>query len=539
MVDTTCCRLLRHLRKLAGRLTLAAGTWGPALLFSLAGSLGGILLGKRQIGGSEPFTMSGLSFVLQAALAIVLVLLALLSLQLLTLSLVRRFWPARSVQVPALPDQLLPKVLVQLPVCDEGNLAIRVAEAAARLDWPEDRLEIQLLDDGRSEAHEALSQVVRAVVPSRINLSVLRRGERTGFKAGNLAFGLRHSDAPYVAIFDADFVPPRDFLRRTVPALVADSGLAFVQARWAHANRALNWLTRAQGILLDGHFAVEQEARFRAGLPISFNGTAGVWNRRAIEHGGGWTGDTLTEDLDLSMRCALKGWRAAMISDLEVPGELPETAAAWRTQQARWTKGYAQVARKLLPQIAMSRMPLWKKVVMSFQICQFAFYTLAGLSACISIALMWMGVTYLQAVAELGIGVTIIGIGTSIGYLYCGQLMLGRRDEPFLPQSLLLAIVFPSGLILSNTRATFDAFSNRDMEFIRTPRSGEFVSGGWCGRPELAAGLLLPVFALAEQAWSAPFFVFAAAGLLSIGAMGWNGRSAISARRPIVLTGQN
>jgi cellulose synthase/poly-beta-1,6-N-acetylglucosamine synthase-like glycosyltransferase len=372
-----------------------------------------------------------------------------------------------------------------------------------------------------------------------VNLSVLHRGERSGFKAGNLAFGLHHSDAPYVAIFDADFVPPRDFLRRTVPALVDDPGLGFVQARWGHANRTFNWLTRAQGVLLDGHFAVEQEARYRAGLPISFNGTAGVWNRRAIDDGGGWSGDTLTEDLDLSIRCALGGWRGAIIGDLEVPGELPETAAAWRAQQARWTKGHAQVARKLLPKILASPLPIWKKIVLTFQVCQFAFYLLAGLSASISIALMWMGVTYLQSVAELGIGVTVIGVGTSIGYLYCGQAMLGRGNEPLLPQSILLAIVFPSGLILSNARATLEALFRSENVFVRTPRSGELTAGGWRGRPELVAGLLLPVFALAEQAWSAPFFVFAAAGLLSIGAMGWNGNGAIPAREALRAGSQN
>jgi cellulose synthase/poly-beta-1,6-N-acetylglucosamine synthase-like glycosyltransferase len=483
--------------------------------------------------------MSGLSLILQTALACVLVVLALLSLQLLSLSVLRRFWPARALVAPTVPEPLLPHVLVQLPVCDEGPLALRVAKAAARLDWPRDRLEIQLLDDGRAEDHEALCKAVREAVSDDIDFSVLRRGERVGFKAGNLAFGLNHSDAPYVAIFDADFVPPADFLRRTVPALVADPGLAFVQARWGHANRARNWLTRAQGILLDSHFAVEQEARYRAGLPISFNGTAGVWNRRAIDQGGGWTGDTLTEDLDLSIRCALKGWRGAIMAELEVPGELPETAAAWRAQQARWTKGHAQVARKLLPRILASRLPLWKKLVMSFQVCQFAFYTLAALSAAISIALMSMGVTYLQSVAELGIAVTIIGLGTSGGYLYCGQLNLGRAGEPLLPQSILLAIVFPSGLILSNARATFEAFSNADLVFVRTPRAGEFAVGGWRGRPELAAGLLLPVFALAEQAWSAPFFVFAAAGLLSIGAMGWNGTGEVPAREALRLKSQN
>jgi len=473
--------------------------------------------------------MSGLSLLLQVSLACVLVLLALLSLQLLGLTLLRRLCPARHVSMPAVPDHALPHVLVQLPVCDEGALAIRVARAATQLDWPRDRLEIQLLDDGKAEHHEELQRAVEQMVPPDVNLVIMRRGGRSGFKAGNLAFGLRHSDAPFVAIFDADFEPPPDFLRRTVPALLADPGLAFVQSRWGHANRARNWLTRAQALLLDGHFAVEQEARFRAGLPISFNGSAGVWNRRAIEQSGGWTGDTLTEDLDLSMRCAMRGWRAALVSDLEVSGELPESAAAWRAQQARWTKGHTQVARKLLPQILASGMPWWKKAVLAFQICQFAFYTLAGLSACISLALMGMGVTYIQAVAELGIGVTIIGAGASIGYLYCGQAMLRRAGERLILPSILLAIVFPSGLILSNARATFEAFSSAEMEFVRTPRRGEFAACGWRGRPELAAGLLLPVIALTEQAWSAPFFFFAAAGLLSIGAMGWTGSVGVPA----------
>src|SRR5947209_3463560 len=304
--------------------------------------------------------MSGLSLLLQVSLAFVFVLLAILSLQLLGLTLLRRFCPPRKPQVATIPDSSLPPVLVQLPVCDEGALAVRVARAAAQLDWPRDRIEIQLLDDGAAERHEELKEIVQNAVPAGTNFAVMRRGERAGFKAGNLAFGLRHSSAPYVAIFDADFEPSPDFLRRTVPVLLADSGLAFVQARWVHANRSRNWLTRAQGLLLDGHFAVEQEARFRAGLPISFNGTAGVWNRRAIEQSGGWTGDTLTEDLDLSIRSALRGWRAAFLSEVEVSGELPESAAAWRAQQARWTKGHTQVARKLLPHILASGIPWWK-----------------------------------------------------------------------------------------------------------------------------------------------------------------------------------
>ncbi|HVV28117.1 MAG TPA: glycosyltransferase family 2 protein [Rhizomicrobium sp.] len=464
--------------------------------------------------------MHGLSIFLQFALCLVLVSVCTLSVQLAALAWVRVFRKAPLLRRAEPEDGELPHVLVQLPVCNEGPLAVRVAAAAAAMDWPRDRLTIQLLDDGDSHAHESLAAAVRAVVPEGVHFQILRRGDRKGFKAGNLAFGLAHSDAPFVAVLDADFVPPADFLRRTVPALIADSGLAFVQARWGHANRGANWLTRVQGLLLDSHFAVEQEARYRAGMPMSFNGSAGVWNRTAIEQGGGWTGDTLTEDLDLSMRCMMQGWRAAMVSDLVVPGELPQTAAAWRAQQARWTKGHAQVARKLLPLIWASAMPLWKKAAMTLQMCQFAFYMLAFASATISLTLMYMGVVYYPGVAWLGLMVTLMGLCCSIGYLWLGQCMLNRHGEAWLFPSLLLAVVFPSGLILSNTRATFDAFFSSRMDFNRTTRVGEVYKGGWRGGPELVVGVLLPAFALAEQPIGAPFFFFAVAGLVSIGVMG-------------------
>ncbi|MBV8979081.1 MAG: glycosyltransferase [Alphaproteobacteria bacterium] len=478
--------------------------------------------------------MIGISLILQCVLALVLVVLALLSAQLVALGAIRQFRGQPRLRVPALPDAALPEVLVQLPVRDEGALAVRVAAAAAWMDWPRDRLTIQVLDDGSLHDHEQLAHAIRSVIPPGVKVEILHRGERTGFKAGNLAFGLRHSEAAYVAIFDADFVPPTDFLRRTVPVLVGDQGLAFVQARWGHANRELNWLTRVQGLLLDAHFAVEQEGRVRAGLPISFNGTAGVWRREAIENGGGWTGDTLTEDLDLSLRCALKGWRAALLPDLEVPGELPESAAGWRAQQARWTKGHAQCARKLVPQIWASALPLSRKVILTLQICQFAFYTLAFVSAVISLSLMAMGVVYIQSVAILGLAVTAFGLSASLGYLYLGQVILGREDAPKLARSLLLGIVFPSGLILANSRATVEAFAGSEMVFTRTLRAGERYVGSWRGGPELVAGVVLPIFAFTEQAWSAPFFVFAVAGLVSIGAMGWSGAVVASSRDGLV-----
>ena len=467
--------------------------------------------------------MHGLSQFLQFALCLILIAVCMLSIQLAGLAWVRLFRKAPVLKRAETADAELPHVLVQLPVCNEGPLALRVAAAAARLDWPLDRLSIQLLDDGDAENHETLAAQVQAVIPAGVDVQVLSRGDRKGFKAGNLAFGLSHSDAPFVAVLDADFVPPADFLRRTVPVLLADSGLAFVQARWGHANRGANWLTRVQGLLLDAHFAVEQEARFRAGMPMSFNGSAGVWNRTAIEQGGGWTGDTLTEDLDLSMRCMMQGWRGAMVSDLQVPGELPQTAAAWRAQQARWTKGHAQCARKLLPAIWSSAMPVWKKAAMSLQMCQFSFYMLAFSSAAISLTLMGLGVRYYPSVTYFGLLATVLGIFSSIGYLYLGQRMLGRQHEDRLVPSLLLAVVFPSGLILANTRATLEAFFSTATDFSgwhRTTRVGEIQKGGWRGVPELVVGVVLPVFAFAESNWSALFFFFAVSGLVSIGTMG-------------------
>ncbi|MCP4809394.1 MAG: glycosyltransferase [Proteobacteria bacterium] len=240
------------------------------------------------------------------------------------------------------------KVCVQLPVYDERDVMEQGIHAAAALDWPD--LEVQMLDDSRDDT-TAIAQRVAATYP---NVHVIHREDRRGFKAGALSEGLDRTDAEFIAIFDADFIPPPDFLRQVMGYFQDDVGM--VQARWTHINRGANALTRLQAILLDGHFVIEHAARHRSGRWFNFNDTAGVWRRSAIDDAGGWQGDTLTEDLDLSYRAQEAGWKFVYLPDVEVPAELPEGGAAFRSQQHRWAKGGVQCARKLLPRLMPSRL---------------------------------------------------------------------------------------------------------------------------------------------------------------------------------------
>ncbi len=250
------------------------------------------------------------------------------------------------------PDRLTepaewPMVTVQLPVYNELYVVSRLIDAVADLDFPRDRLQIQVLDDSTDET----TRLARARVAHHrgrgVDIEWLHRQDRQGFKAGALAAGLETARGDLIAIFDADFVPPRDFLRRTIPHLVADPSLAFVQARWGYLNARYSALTRAQTIALDGHFVVEHLARNRNGLMMNFNGTGGVWRRQAIVAAGGWQSDTLTEDVDLSFRAQLSGWRALYLPGVEAPAELPPQMAAFKRQQARWATGAAQCLFKL------------------------------------------------------------------------------------------------------------------------------------------------------------------------------------------------
>lgn len=248
------------------------------------------------------------------------------------------------------PDAALPVVTIQLPLYNEHLVAARVIDACAAIDWPADKLEIQVLDDSTDDSVAIVDERAAHWRARGIDVQVVRRGQRTGFKAGALAYGARIARGEFHALFDADFLPDRDFLRRAMPYF-ADGDVGAVQARWGHINRTQSWLTRAQAMVMDSFFLVEQEARDRAGLFIRFNGSAGIWRATAIEDAGGWQADTLSEDYDLCLRTQLAGWRMVYACDIVVLGEVPPTMHDYKVQQRRWGRGRGQVIRKMFPSL--------------------------------------------------------------------------------------------------------------------------------------------------------------------------------------------
>lgn len=256
----------------------------------------------------------------------------------------------KALQEPA----VLPCVTVQLPLYNERFVAKRLLDAAAALEWPRHLLEIQVLDDSTDTTRELVDERVAHWQDRGIDMKAIRRKRRDGFKAGALAHGMASANGEFIAVLDADFMPGTDFLRRTI-GFFSDSTVGMVQCRWGFLNEEHSWLTRVQSLLLAAHFRIEQYVRSRSGLCFNFNGTAGIWRKTTIQDAGGWQADTVTEDLDISYRAQLRGWRFVYLDNYEVPSELPTTMAAFRNQQQRWTKGSIQTARKLLPAILSSK----------------------------------------------------------------------------------------------------------------------------------------------------------------------------------------
>ena len=382
------------------------------------------------------------------------------------LLLVARFrW--RGGAAPPAPRGELPRVTVQLPLYEERTVARRLIRAAGALDWPADRLEIQVLDDSTDETRAIVDAEVAALSLRGIDARVLRRPERKGFKAGALDFGLRRTDSELLCVFDADFLPEPDFLRRTVGAF-EDPAVGMVQARWGHANREESLLTRAQSTLLDGHFVVEHKTRFDRGLFFNFNGTAGVWRRAAIADAGGWQHDTLTEDLDLSYRAQLRGWRFVYASDVVAPAEVPPVIGAFKSQQQRWSKGSVQVLRKLARTIVTSREPLRVKLE--------AFLHLTGNVGYPCVLLLALLLPLAAGIESSGAHLwhlaAFLVCTTSVVLFYeTSQRALGRPLFARLADTLA-AIALGIGMSVSQTRAVAEGLRGDRGEFVRTPKRG-------------------------------------------------------------------
>lgn len=365
-----------------------------------------------------------------------------------------------------------PPVLTQLPVYNELNVAERVIRAAAAFEYPGAH-EIQVLDDSTDETSELIDAVVDELQQRGVNICVLRRTNRQGFKAGALNEGMQQSDAPYIAIFDSDFVPTPDFLLRAVPQLMEQEGLALVQARWGHLNADESWFTRAVSIGIDGHFGVEQPARAWNQLYLNFNGTAGVWRRVAIQDAGGWECDTLTEDMDLSYRAQLRGWGIQFLFDLEAPAELPNTFTAFKSQQFRWAKGSIQTAIKLLPRVMRAPGSVFKKVQSVFHLTHYYIHICMVMLAVLALPLLFVQNAAPSPWVWVVVSLPIIlsTVGPSLLYIV-SQFSLDParawKQLPYLPGLILIGF----GISLSNARAVLEAIIGRKTEFVRTPKRG-------------------------------------------------------------------
>ena len=412
-----------------------------------------------------------------ATLAYVAILAALFVYGLNFLYLTLVAWRTAGLRPAVAEPATWPRVTVQLPIYNELYVARRLIDAAAALDYPPGRMEIQVLDDSTDETVGVIAESVARSQAKGVRITHVRRADRTGFKAGALAHGLGLAEGELLAIFDADFMPPHDFLRRTVPVLAADPGLAFVQARWGHTNRNFSFLTRLQALSIDGHFAVEQAARWAAGRWFNFNGTAGVWRRAALVDAGGWAHDTLTEDLDISYRAFRAGWRAAFLGSVEAPAELPASFNAYRRQQDRWARGSFECAAKHLPAIWRSRLPLGRKVSASLHLTGYAIHLLL-LSLSILYPVMLLASPSASALAPLAmVGVFNLAAVAPTLLFASGQRLLGRQWLRELPGILALAAL-GSGLMVNTARAAIQVAFGGAGVFERTPKFGLGERGG-------------------------------------------------------------
>ena len=469
-----------------------------------------------------------------------------------------RYWLVYSYfknrhNVPGPPPILAewPKVTIQLPIFNERYVIERLVDAVARFDYPRELLDIQVLDDSNDETQQVASACVERYQALGLPIRYLHRNDRSGFKAGALAAGLESATGEFVAIFDADFVPSPDFLRRTLPYFFGP-GTAMVQTRWTYLNRHYSALTEVETILLDGHFVVEHGARSRSGSFFNFNGTAGVWRRCAIDDAGGWQHDTLTEDTDLSYRAQLRGWKFLYLPDVECASELPVEMNAFKAQQARWAKGLMQTAKKILPRVLRSDQPAHVKVEAVFHLTANISYPFMVILSTLLLPAMivrfyqgWFQMLFIDLPLFLASSCSISGFYmASQRALYP---LTWKRSIWYLPFVMAVGI----GLSVRNAKAVLEAVFGMQSEFARTPKfnidgqSGTWRKklyrnhAGWMPYFEIALGLyfaITVVYSIQNENYAtAPFLLLFVWGFLYTGVMsvaqGWTERFRFGARQ--------
>jgi cellulose synthase/poly-beta-1,6-N-acetylglucosamine synthase-like glycosyltransferase len=387
-------------------------------------------------------------------------------------TLVYLYYKKKKNRTTAPPSKFseLPRVTVQLPIFNEQYVVDRLLQAVCRLDYPRERLEIQLLDDSTDETANVARGLVEHYAAQGFLITYHHRTDRSGFKAGALHEGLKSATGEFVAIFDADFVPPADFLERTIHHFT-EPNVAMVQTRWSHINRNYSFLTEVEAILLDGHFVLEHSGRARHDVFFNFNGTAGVWRRSAIDDAGGWQHDTLTEDTDLSYRAQLRGWKFIYRQDVECPAELPVEMTAFKTQQARWAKGLIQTGKKILPRVLESDQPFRVKLEAWYHLTANLSYPLMVILSVLLLPAMvirfyqgWFQMLYIDIPLFLASTFSI-----SSFYLVSQRELFPRTwPRAILYVPFLMAIGI--GLTITNTLAVLEALVGKQTAFARTPK---------------------------------------------------------------------
>jgi len=370
-----------------------------------------------------------------------------------------------------LPVKAYPFVTIQLPVYNELYVIERLIDACAQMDYPAERFEIQVLDDSTDETVELIQQKVHYWKNKGIQIEQIQRPERTGFKAGALQYGLQTIQGEFIVIFDADFLPNPDFLQQTIPAF-ENPEIGVVQTKWEHLNESYSLLTEIQAFTLDVHFCIEHVGRNTLGYFMNFNGTAGVWRKQAILEAGGWSADTITEDLDLSYRAQLKGWQFQYLYHVEAPAELPAEINSYKSQQFRWNKGGAEVALKLLPTIFKAKLPAKIKLHALHHLLSSSMYVLIFMATLLSVPLLFFKSQYPKWLIN-GSSIFFIGF-VAIAFVY--YLAFIRKNSSWLSNTFGFAYKFLAfmsvslGMALHNTKAVMGAYLGKKSPFIRTAK---------------------------------------------------------------------